>query len=118
MFNLSEDNEDYRSQILHDALSRHRCEKTPRPIISVTPQLWGSSALGFGGIGACVMTTALTATVKIGSTTYVYFDKDYAYEVDQKELSEDQKKQLVKVKKSGDWPDVVNIDGIGAKRLV
>ena len=45
------------------------------------PQLWGSTALGFGGIGGQAMTEALTVVV-IHRTSHiagVYFDGELAY---------------------------------------
>lgn len=45
------------------------------------PQTWGSTALGFGGIGGQAMTTAQTYVVITYGTVYVYFGSRFAYEM-------------------------------------
>lgn len=45
------------------------------------PQTWGSTALGFGGIGGCAMTTAQTVIIGYGNRFEVYFGGRFAYEV-------------------------------------
>lgn len=54
-------------------------------------QVWGSTALGFGGWGGSMMTTALTTIVEVESDNkdntvvsrwYVFFDGQFAYYVD------------------------------------
>lgn len=46
------------------------------------PQMWGSTALGFGGIGGCVMTTAQTVVVGYGNRFIVYFGGRFAYDIE------------------------------------
>jgi hypothetical protein len=48
------------------------------------PQTWGSTALGFGGIGGAAMTTAYTIIVQNDQTDQyaVYFGGRHAYSVD------------------------------------
>lgn len=43
------------------------------------PQTWGSTALGFGGIGGSAMTTAQTVVVMNGRDACVYFGGRLAY---------------------------------------
>lgn len=42
-------------------------------------QTWGSTALGFGGLGGAAMTTALTVVVSRHSRHFVFFDGRLAY---------------------------------------
>ena len=44
-------------------------------------QTWGSTALGFGGMGGASMTTALTLVIECGRIHYVYFGGRLAYSV-------------------------------------
>lgn len=44
-------------------------------------QTWGSTALGFGGMGGQMMTTARTYIIVHNNRAYVYFGGRYAYEV-------------------------------------
>lgn len=54
-------------------------------LVEVFPQLWSSTALGFGGIGGQAMTTAYT-TIFYDSISFkaaaVYFDSELAYIID------------------------------------
>lgn len=43
------------------------------------PQLWPSTALGFGGIGGQAMTTAHTAVIRHGDVCAIYFGERFAY---------------------------------------
>lgn len=45
------------------------------------PQVWGSTALGFGGIGGQAMTSAYTTVVVEGANVAVYFSGRLAYVV-------------------------------------
>ncbi len=47
--------------------SRHDIE------VVMFPQMWGSTALGYGGIGGAAMTTAYTVIITCGDTHAVYF---------------------------------------------
>ncbi len=42
-------------------------------------QTWGSTALGFGGMGGSAMTSAYTTVVTCGATAAVYFAGRHAY---------------------------------------
>lgn len=46
------------------------------------PQTWGSTALGFGGIGGRAITTAYTVVISHGRTHVVYFNGRFAYKVE------------------------------------
>ncbi len=46
------------------------------------PQCWGSTALGFSGVGGQAMTTAQTVIVSLASTACVYFGGRLAYKVE------------------------------------
>lgn len=48
-------------------------------VFAMFPQLWSSTALGFGGIGCQAFTQAYTLVIKHQSMLYVYFDGRYAY---------------------------------------
>jgi hypothetical protein len=47
------------------------------------PQTWGSTALGFGGIGGAAMTTAYTVVVECMGAYAVYFGGHHAYTITQ-----------------------------------
>lgn len=44
-------------------------------------QIWGSTALGFGGMGGQMMTTARTYIIVRVNRAYVYFGGRFAYKV-------------------------------------
>lgn len=46
------------------------------------PQLWSSTALGFGGIGGAAMTTAQTVVVIHEHNAAVYFNGYHAYTIE------------------------------------
>jgi len=64
-----------------------RIIKTRRPteqdldVVAMFPQTWGSTALGFGGIGGAAMTTAYTIVIREGfsGNCLVYFGGRFAY---------------------------------------
>lgn len=63
--------------------------KTRRPELrdisrfSAFDQMWGSTALGFGGIGGCAMTVATTVCVEGPNQDWcVYFGGRFAYKID------------------------------------
>lgn len=47
------------------------------------PQMWGSTTLGFGGVGGCAMTQAYTVVVwnRVLEYSFVFFDGRLAYAV-------------------------------------
>jgi hypothetical protein len=45
------------------------------------PQMWGSTALGFGGIGGAAMTEAYTTVVTMYNQVAVFFDGRHAYSI-------------------------------------
>lgn len=62
-------------------------ERSRRPslhdieVVAMFPQTWGSTALGFGGIGGAAMTPAYTVILRCGSEHAVYFAGRHAYTV-------------------------------------
>ena len=51
-------------------------------VLAMFPQLWGSTALGFGGIGGAAMTTAYTIVITSShGDALVYFGGTFAYRV-------------------------------------
>ena len=52
-------------------------------VLAMFPQMWGSTSLGFGGIGGAAMTSAYTVAIEgpQGSVA-MYFGGRYAYQVD------------------------------------
>jgi hypothetical protein len=46
------------------------------------PQMWGSTALGFGGFGGAAMTTAYTTVIVCEKNAAVFFEGRHAYSVD------------------------------------
>jgi hypothetical protein len=68
--------------------SKDKAEVTRRPDLSELevysfPQTWGSTALGFDGIGGSAMTTALTVIVIHGVEACVYFGGSLAYRIEE-----------------------------------
>lgn len=53
---------------------------------SVYPQTWGSTTLGFGGIGGSVMTTAPTTAIEVNGKIYVFFGERFAYSKEVEDL--------------------------------
>lgn len=47
--------------------------------VHMFPQTWGSTALGFGGIGGAAMTTGDVVVVFSGTSASVYFAGQHAY---------------------------------------
>jgi hypothetical protein len=45
------------------------------------PQTWGSTALGFNGLGCSAMTTALTIVVRYATVSCIYFGGSHAYTI-------------------------------------
>ena len=70
-----------------------RIKKTRRPydddiVVYVFPQTWGSTALGYGGMGGSAITTAYTVVVNHNRLYCVYFGcSRLAYRVDLSEIS-------------------------------
>ena len=50
--------------------------------VEVFSQVWGSTALGFDGVGGSAMTEAYTTVIVANSVYYVYFDGRIAYKVE------------------------------------
>lgn len=42
-------------------------------------QMWGSTSLGFGGIGGSAMTQAYTTVILLQDRAYIYFGGDFCY---------------------------------------
>ena len=69
----------------HETKEDVRIQKTRRPteydmaVIAMFPQTWGSTALGFGGIGGAAMTTAYTIVIECDGEYAVYFGGRSAY---------------------------------------
>lgn len=61
--------------------------KTRRPgcseidVLAMFPQLWSSTALGFGGLGGQAITTAYTIVIRCNSEHAVYFGGRHAYTI-------------------------------------
>ena len=65
-------------------------------VIAMFPQLWGSTALGFGGIGGAAMTDAYTVVVSIRErgVIAVYWGGRYAYTLDTAHMTPEQKEHF------------------------
>jgi aspartate aminotransferase-like enzyme len=68
--------------------SKDKVEVARRPDLSELevysfPQTWGSTALGFDGIGGSALTTALTVIVMHGVEACVYFGGSFAYRIEE-----------------------------------
>lgn len=58
---------------------RRRPHLAEMQVQAMFPQLWGSTALGFGGIGGAAMTTAYTTVIECYGQYAVYFGGGHAY---------------------------------------
>ena len=63
-------------------VTKYRRPETYDVEIVMFPQTWGSTALGFGGIGGAAMTSAYTVIVTYANHNAVYFSGRLAYVVD------------------------------------
>lgn len=78
------------AQVVKDAMGRFEMDKgaiVPDTAVYSFPQTWGSTALGFGGIGGQAFTTAQTVVVVYRAyenpiQTAVYFGGRFAYKVE------------------------------------
>lgn len=91
------------------------CQRKPRKsdvkIIAFFPQVWGSTALGFGGIGGAAMTTAYTVVIQFETYYAVYFGGRFAYVIESPNnyFIEDMKSfTLSSVRDSEKYKDVKN----------
>jgi predicted phage tail protein len=50
--------------------------------VRMFPETWGSTALGFGGMGGAAMTAAYTVVVSSGNISLVYWAGRFAYTVE------------------------------------
>lgn len=61
-------------------------------VVAMFPQTWGSTALGFGGIGGAAMTPAYTVVVRgPAGQEAVYWHGKFAYVVDPRTQTEEQR---------------------------
>lgn len=78
--------QDLTDYAVESRLGRASSPHRPRPDqcdIYVFPQTWGSTALGFGGIGGQAMTSAYTVVVVgPGRDACVYFGSRLAYHIE------------------------------------
>lgn len=75
-----QDVEKRKAKIIEEAKGRYFGKEVK--LVSMFEQTWGSTALGFGGIGGAAMTTAYTGIIQAGEETFaVYFHERFAYEV-------------------------------------
>lgn len=63
--------------VLDDA--RRRAPDSHDLVWYAWPQVWSSTALGFGGVGGQMMTSAQTFVVLTDALAYVYFGGRFAY---------------------------------------
>lgn len=76
-----------KSKELEDADTDVFIDKTRRPeirdieVVAMFSQTWGSTALGFGGIGGAAMTDAYTVIIKHNNEFCVYFAGRFAYKI-------------------------------------
>lgn len=73
--------------------------RRPQPseveVVAMFSQTWGSTALGFGGMGGAAMTRAYTVVVRSPTgDVAVYWRGQHAYTLDTKNMTADQRKQF------------------------
>ncbi|MEI7997809.1 MAG: hypothetical protein WCH01_23240 [Methylococcaceae bacterium] len=73
---------DYVDEFGIDRIRRHAVRDVD--VVAMFPQTWGSTALGFGGIGGSAMTTAYTIVIysQHAHCLAIYFGGRFAYLVD------------------------------------
>lgn len=86
----------------YEFYKKHGCD----PHIRVFPQVWGSTALGFGGVGGQAMTSAYTTVVEDIESGYygVFFGTRMAYIIknpNQKFFEDMSHEQMAEVSKKG-----------------
>ena len=70
------------SKVMIKKKARH--SERDMTVIAMFPQLWGSTALGFGGVGGAAMTNAYTIVIQSeqGFGYCVYFNGRLAYRIE------------------------------------
>lgn len=91
-------NKKHNSNLIHDLLDKFREDFKVDCVFNMFQQLWGSTALGYGGIGGSAMTTANTYVIYSSDIRVyrIYFGGDQlAYELKNpnKKFFEDLKKE-------------------------
>lgn len=77
--------------------------------VQLFPQWWGSTALGYGGIGGAAITNAYTVVVSTEAEACVYFGSGrLAYKVALNELSVEQRTAWQQALSSREMPTVVH----------
>lgn len=72
---------------------RRRPEPQECTVLAMFPQTWGSTALGFGGVGGAAMTDAYTIVIEgPGRDCAVYWSGRHAYTVSLAQASEQQRR--------------------------
>lgn len=68
---------------IKDDLNEEERKYCPEFVMNMFPQTWGSTALGFGGIGGQAMTTAYTTVVEDYNSGWVgvFFGERLAYKI-------------------------------------
>lgn len=75
--------------------------------VQLFPQLWGSTALGYGGLGGAAMTTAYTVVVSTEAEACVYFGGGrLAYKVVMSALNDERRAAWQRVLNSREMPSV------------
>lgn len=75
-----QDPEQRKAKVIEEAKARYFGKDVK--LVSMFEQTWGSTSLGFGGIGGAAMTTAFTSVIQADENTFaVYFHERFAYEV-------------------------------------
>lgn len=90
-----------------------KIERKRRPFgseveVKLFQELWGSTALGYGGVGGQAMTYAYTVICMKDSDMCVYFGDGghLAYKIDWRALTDQQKTELTTAIENGKMPDV------------
>lgn len=79
--NVSPDDMDYCGpSIWTNKIRRPRQDELT--VVAFFPQIWGSTAMGFNGIGGAAITTAYTVVLNYNGRYAVYFNDRFAYAVE------------------------------------
>lgn len=83
--------EDYPQTLAH-----RRPDASEIRVVAMFPQTWGSTALGFGGLGGAAMTEAYTTVLEgPGRQQAVYWAGQFAYLIDLARVSDAQRETLL-----------------------
>lgn len=84
-----------QEQSFPEVAAQRRPDMSECVVIAMFPQMWGSTALGFGGLGGAAMTEAYTIALEgPGRDVAIYWAGRFAYRIAPAEVTEAQRANL------------------------